>query len=94
MENKIYTKDASIVSRKIGEEFILVPIRRKTEDVESIFTLNEVGAFIWDHLDGRSDLMKIRDSIVKFFEVTQEEAEADLVSFLHQLESLGIITSK
>ena len=34
---KIYKKDDSIVSRKIADEFILVPIRQNVGDLESPF---------------------------------------------------------
>ena len=94
MEPFIYMRDDTIVSRRIGEEFILVPIRRKTEDVESIYTLNEMGAFIWEYLDGNTSTITIRDAIIETFEVSHEEAENDLVGFLHQLETLGVIQKK
>lgn len=41
---RCYQRDKSIVSRTIEEEVILVPIRQNVGDLESIYTLNEVGA--------------------------------------------------
>lgn len=86
-----FAKDSSIVSRKIAGEFILVPIRRKAADLESIFTLDEVGARIWELVDGEKRVAEIRDTLVEEFEVSHEEAEKDLVGFLQQLEEAGCV---
>lgn len=89
--NTIYNKDSSIVSRKIADEFILVPIRHKTEDVDSIYTLNEVGAFIWEQIDGKKRNRDICDALVEQFDVTRKEAETDLSEFIKQLEKVGVV---
>ena len=86
-----FVKDDSIVARKIGEEFILVPIRQRAGEVESIYTLNEVAARVWELIDGQRRVGEIRDVIVAEFEVSPEEAEADVVEFLGQLEHVGAV---
>ena len=85
------TKDEAIVARRIGDEFILVPIHQKAGEVDSIYTLNEVGARVWALLDGRTPLGEIRDAIVQEFEVGPEEAEVDLVAFVQQLARVGAV---
>jgi hypothetical protein len=86
-----FSHDPSIVARKIADEFILVPIRQKAGDVESIYTLDEVAARIWELIDGHRRVCDIRDQIVAEFEVGPEEAESDLVGFLRQLEHAGAV---
>ena len=44
--NKIVQKDPSIVSRKIADEIILVPIRHKIGEFNSLYAPNEVVARI------------------------------------------------
>ncbi len=88
---KCFAKDPSIVSRKIADEFILVPIQQKAGDLESIYTMNEVGARTWELIDGKKQVSEIRDEIVQEFEVSPEEAEADLVEFLQQLEKVNAV---
>ena len=90
---KRFARDPSIVSRKIADEFILVPIRQKAGDVESIYTLNDVAARIWELVDGEKRVKEIRDMIVEEFEVSREEAEADLLEFLQQLEQVAAVRS-
>ncbi|OGW45965.1 MAG: hypothetical protein A2Y66_04470 [Nitrospirae bacterium RBG_13_41_22] len=89
--DKRFTKDSSIVSRKIADEFILVPIKQRASDVDSIYTVNEVGSFIWEQIDVEKPLTEIRDLIVNEFEVSNEEAEKDLIEFLQQLEQVGAV---
>ena len=89
--NKRYIKDPSVVFRKIAEEFILVPIKQKAQDVESIYTMNEVAGRIWELIDGEKTLSDIKETIVDEFEVSIEVAEKDLVEFINQLEQIGAV---
>jgi hypothetical protein len=88
---KVYKKSESMVSRKIGDESILVPIRQKAGDVDSIYTLNETAAYIWGLIDGKTKVGEIKDKILEAFEVTSEEAERDLAEHLQQLTVLKAI---
>jgi hypothetical protein len=89
--DKIYSKSDSIVSRKIADEFILVPIRQNVGDLESIYTLNETGARIWELIDGKTNVGKIKEKLIEEFEVTPEEAEKDIIGHLRQLEEIEAI---
>ena len=84
-----YEKDPSIVHRNIAGETILVPIRSHVADLESIYTLDEVGARIWELIDGQRMVKEIRDAIVEEYEVSPDVAEVDLVEFIQQLEAIG-----
>jgi GGDEF domain-containing protein len=86
--NRRYTKNPDMVSRLIGEEFILVPIRRNVADLESVFTLGGTGIRIWELIDGRSTVRQILERVTEEFEVEPEEAEADLQEYLQALEEM------
>ncbi len=86
-----YKKDPDIVFRAIAGEMILVPIRRHIANLESIYTLNETAGCIWQLIDGQRTLGEIRDTIVQEYDVTPEEAEADLaelVAYLDQIQAV------
>lgn len=87
----IFQKNSSIVSRRIADEVILVPIRRKLGEIESLYTLNEVGARIWELLDGKRSLKALRDALLEEFEVSEQEAEEDLTTLIEQLQQIGAI---
>jgi hypothetical protein len=86
--NRRYTKNPDMVSRLIGDEFILVPIRRNVADLESVFTLGGTGIRIWELIDGRSTVRQILDRVREEFEVEPEEAEEDLREYLQALEEI------
>jgi hypothetical protein len=89
--DRVYKKNDAMVSRKIGDEFILVPIRQNVGDLESIYTLNETAACIWEWIDGITNVREIREKMVDQFDVASEQAEKDLLEHLHQLESIKAI---
>jgi len=86
-----FVKGDSVVSRNVGGEFILVPIRKSATEVDSIYTLNEVAARIWELIDGVNSVAAIRDTIVHEYDVTTEEAERDLINLLGQLQSVEAV---
>lgn len=86
-----YARDSDFVFRQIADEIILLPIRKNLGDLESIYTLNEVAARVWELLDGRRTLEEVRNLIVAEFEVTPEVVEADLEEFLRHLEEIGAV---
>ncbi|MBI4247835.1 MAG: PqqD family protein [Candidatus Rokubacteria bacterium] len=86
--DRIWARNPEFVSRRIGGEVLLLPIRQNMGDLESLFTLNAVGARVWELLDGGRRLGEIRDVIVAEFEVTPGQAEADLVDFIDKLAAL------
>jgi hypothetical protein len=76
-----------IVARRIAGETILVPVTKRAQEM-GLFTLNEVGSFVWERLDGRT-LEGIAAELVRSFEVEAAQARADLLEFAAQLEKAG-----
>jgi len=90
MNDRSYRKDPNIVSRKIVDEVILVPIKRKLPDVNAIYLLrDEVSERIWNLIDGKKSVDGIKKIICEEFKVEPEKAEKDLFEFLKQLEEIG-----
>ncbi len=85
---RVWARNPDFVFRRIAGEVLLLPIREKVGDLESIYALNEVGARVWELLDGRRSVADLRDSIVAEFDVTPAQAEADILEFLGKLEAL------
>ena len=89
--NKIVQKAPSIVSRKIADEVILVPISHGLGEIDCLYALNEVGARIWELIDGDRSLKELRDAIVQEFEVSETEAQEDLTVLIEQLKEIRAI---
>jgi len=88
-----YGRSERIVFRKIHDEMLLVPIKDNVGDLGCIFSLNEVGAFIWEHLDGRRRLLDIKQMMAQEFEVSPHKAETDLCEFVDELQEMGAIVA-
>ena len=88
---QLFRKSDALVTREIAGETLLVPMRGKLARLQRIFALNPVGAHIWEQLDGTRDLAAIHRSLVESFEVSPEQAEADLVEYVAMLRDAELI---
>jgi hypothetical protein len=86
-----YERDPNVVSREIGGEQILVPIRKRTVDMAALYVLNETGARIWNLLDGQRSLADVRDLLIQEYNVEPEAAEGDLLEIVGQLREIGVL---
>ncbi len=86
-------KDDSVVTRNVGGECILVPVRQDVGDLQYIYTMNGVGARIWGILDGGKSVGEIASVIAREYEVEVSQAEADVADFLKQLQGIGVVTN-
>jgi hypothetical protein len=89
--NTVFSRRSDIVPRDIAGETILVPVRGELARLQQIFVLNPVGEHIWHRLDGSQDLNSILRSLVEAFEIEEDDARADLLDFLADLEDAGLI---
>lgn len=89
----VFVRDENMVFRKIEDEFILVPVKSSAADLDSIYILNEVGARIWELMDGDRTLGEIKDALLLEYETSEEEAEADVLNFVSMLGEIGSVRS-
>ncbi|NLT73663.1 MAG: PqqD family protein, partial [Chloroflexi bacterium] len=75
----------------IAGEAVLVPVARNSDEVDSIYTLNETASTIWGALDGQRTLAEIIDLVVAEYEVTREQAEVDLYELVAQLSEVQAV---
>ncbi len=88
-----YERDSMMIGRKIADEFILVPIRQNIDNLQCMYTLNNVGSRIWELLDsGGTTIEQIRDALVAEYEVTPEQVEDDIKEFLKELQQIDAVT--
>jgi hypothetical protein len=88
-----YGKSSRVVGRRIGDEYVLVPLAGRGADLDSILNLNRVGAFIWEQLDGVRTGNDVVAALVDRFEVGRPEAETDYLDFLTTLRKLKAVVA-
>jgi hypothetical protein len=91
MAGETYVKNKDVVTRKIGGDLFVIPIRSNVADMQKIFTLNPVGEFIWQEIDGQKSLDEIRKGVMDRFDVEEEEADSDIREFIATLLETDLI---
>jgi hypothetical protein len=91
MQADVYKKSPTMVFRKIADEYVLVPIRREAADLEKIYTLNDVGAFVWEQIDGERTVQQIVDLVAEEYAVAAEQAERDVIEYMGLLSGIGAV---
>ncbi len=86
-----FSRSPRMVGRRIAGEYILVPIAGRGAEVDAIFNLNGVAAFIWEQFDGHRDGGRIVAKIAEQFDVDRTRAEADYLEFVGKLLSVGAL---
>jgi hypothetical protein len=86
-----FRKEENIVTRQIAGETLLVPIYGDLANMERIFALDPVAAFIWEQIDGEKSLKDIRDGVLDAFGVNEEQAETDIFEFIKELVEANLI---
>lgn len=77
--------------RTIGDIYIVVRTNQSTEDSRQIMTLNETGAFLWNCLAAGNTRQGLLAAITTLYEVPEEDAAADIDSFLERLRTVGAL---
>jgi hypothetical protein len=86
----VHAREPGVIARRIAGETILVPARRRAREM-ALFTLNEVGTWIWERLDGRTPRGAIVAELVERFDVDAPRAARDVESFVAELASAGCV---
>jgi hypothetical protein len=86
-----FQKSPTMVFREIADTFILVPIHHTVTDMEALYELDGVAAYIWSLIDGEKDGHQILQQILEKYDVTPETAQQDLFEYLEQLISVQAI---
>jgi len=90
----LYQRSSEVVCREVGGESILVPIKNRVGDLESIFVLSPVAARIWSLLDRAVSADQIIDAICTEFEVDRETASTDVNELLASLEVASLVNKE
>lgn len=55
------------------------------------YTLNEVGRFLWEALDGEKKLEQIHEEIVRHYNIDIETAKSDILEIIRHLIKEGLV---
>ena len=84
MEN-IYVQSPDFVQREVAGECLLVPLRRRLDETNSIYVLNDTGAGFWRRVDGKLSVKEIVDRLMDEYDVERERLEKDVAVLVNDL---------
>ncbi len=75
------------MTRRVDDEYVIL-------DVTSgrYFSLEEVGALIWERLEAESTMDELVDDVVAAYDVDRERAAADVADLVADLVEAGLIS--
>lgn len=74
------TRSDAYCERRLGEETIFL-----SPSGDEIHSLDEVGTFIWQQLDGSHDLQQVLDVLCDEYDVDDETGRRDVIEFVREL---------
>ena len=89
-----YVRSSTVVSREIGGELLVVPIRGGVGDLNAIFSFNPLGSELWELLKAGATVEEMTSWVVDRYEVTAEQATQDIQSFLGELSRSGLVKTQ
>jgi len=78
---------SEVLTQEVGGETVILDLKS-----ESYFGLDEVGTRIWQLLQEQEDIQTITATMLKEYDVKEEQLEKDIQNLLTQLDKAGIIT--
>lgn len=87
---KYKIKDTYIL-KQVMDEYIVVPIGGDTVDFDSMITLNESGAFIWNSMLEPISADEIAERLRSEYTVSCDESYSDVNEFIKKLADAGVL---
>lgn len=83
-------KDGFIMKNVAGSNVVL-PLGERQDEVKGIITFNDVGADVFNMLDGANSVEAIAKKIAKDYDAPYETVEADVNKLIEKMRVHGLI---
>jgi len=91
MASAVFTHSGEFVLRRVGSEAVLVPIRNRVGDLDSVYVMSPVALRIWALIDGVNDVEAIAARVADEYDVETAVAAQDVNEYLTALEEAELI---
>ena len=81
----------NLLLRQVAGSWVVVAVGAACVDFNGMLTLNETGAILWKALETGTDRSGLVEALTSEYEVTAEEAGADVDEFLAVLRQAGCL---
>ena len=84
-------RNSDFLLRDVAGTQVIVPVGEAVTAFPGMITVNETGSYIWQLLETEQTVQTIAEALVDCYEVTPEQAMADVEAFLAQLQPTGAL---
>ena len=82
----------AFILRCVADENLLIPTGAAATHVQGLVTLNETGALLYRKLCDGCSVEALVDALTSEYDVSADEAHADIREFLEHMRQLGVVT--
>lgn len=79
------------VVRQVVDTIVAVPVGETALRLNGMILLNEVSKTIWEQLERGAELSQLLRAVTDAFEVSAEEAQADILEFCDKLRKMQLL---
>ncbi|PYX28970.1 MAG: hypothetical protein DMG77_13890 [Acidobacteria bacterium] len=91
MEQQVFFRSQSVVSRIVAGETLIVPIRGRVGDLASIYSFNGTGSLIWQMLESPRTVVELVEAVAQEFDVERARAEKDVKRFVREMIAVCLV---
>lgn len=77
--------------REVAGNYVVIAVGEDAVNFNSIITVNEIGAYIWNKINEGKNEEAIADDIIGEYRIDRNTALKDIGEFANQLREAGII---
>jgi len=86
----IKTKE-NFALRQVAGTWVVLPLAESTLDFNGMLTLNESGLILWHLLESGCDREALANALLDEYDVTYDQALADVNEYIEKLDQAGCI---
>lgn len=79
------------ITRKMGEQTIVVAIGKASKNFNGMVKLNSVGEYLWEKMQEDITEEKLVEALLEKYDVSNEQAKQDVAAFVQPLIKSGIV---
>jgi hypothetical protein len=87
--HRTFRPSPDVLARSVGDELVLLDLAS-----EQYFSLDPVGAAMWEVVVEAPTLIEARDALLEDWEVPAEELAADLLELCQDLQGRGLLVEE
>jgi hypothetical protein len=92
MEDKaILRKNKDMVHRVIGGDTILLPVYKRSEEINCIYMLNPSAAWVWDMIDNKTTLSGIKKKAFDKFPTGRDVIARKMDTLVEELKQINAV---